>query len=107
MFFALIDASVWLDLAQDQRQLPLIDAITSLQKDGRLQLLVPRLVLTEFQKNRQRVAERAQRSLSTHFNLVKEAIRKTDSDSKQRNKILEYLSDVGHRIPLVGWGSGW
>ena len=101
-FCILIDTSVWLDLAQDPRQAPLIDAMIAMQKDGRLKLLVPRLVLIEFQKNRQRVAERAQRSLSTHFNLVKDAIRKADGESKQKDKVLEYLSNVDHRIPLVG-----
>lgn len=102
MFGVLIDTSVWLDIAQDKRQVPLLDAIASLQKDGRLQLLVPHLVLGEFRKNRQRVADRAQRSLSTHFNLVKEAIRRANGTSKERDKVLQYLSDVDHRIPLVG-----
>lgn len=102
MFYVLIDTSVWLDLAQDPRQAPLIDAMIAMQKEDHLKLLVPRLVLTEFQKNRQRVAERAQRSLSTHFNLVKDAIRKAGGDSNQKDKVLEYLSNVDHRIPLVG-----
>ena len=102
MFNVLIDTSVWLDLAQDQKQTPLIDPLVTMLTDGYIKLLVPRIVLTEFQKNRQRVAERAQRSLSTHFNLVKDAIRKVDGDNKQKTKVLEYLSNVDHRIPLVG-----
>jgi hypothetical protein len=102
MFYILIDTSVWLDLAQDPRQAPLIDAMIAMQKDELLRLLVPRLVLTEFQKNRHRVAERAQRSLSTHFNLVKDAIRKAGGKNQQKDKVLEYLSNLDHRIPLVG-----
>lgn len=102
MFNVLIDTSVWLDLAQDQRQTPLIDPLTTMMSHGYVNLLVPHIVLIEFQKNRQRVVERAQRSLSTHFNLVKDAIRKVDGDSKQKDEVLEYLSDVDHRIPLVG-----
>jgi len=70
--------------------------------EGYVRLLVPRIVLTEFQKNRERIAERAQRSLSTHFNLVKDAIRKVDGDNKQKTRVLEYLSNVDQRIPLVG-----
>jgi hypothetical protein len=102
MFNVLIDTSVWFDLAQDQKQTPLIEPLITMLSHGYMNLLVPRIVLTEFQKNRGRVAERAQRSLSTHFNLVKDAIRKIDGDSKQKDKVLEYLSDVDHRIPLVG-----
>jgi hypothetical protein len=102
MFNVLIDTSVWLDLAQDPKQAPLIESMITMQADERLKLLVPRTVLAEFQKNRQRVAERAQRSLSTHFNLVKDAVRKADGDSKRKAQILKYLSDLDHRIPLAG-----
>ena len=83
MFNVLIDTSVWLDLAQDQRQTPLIDPLITMISHGYVNLLVPRIVLIEFQKNRQRVVERAQRSLSTHFNLVKDAIRKVDGESNE------------------------
>jgi PIN domain len=102
MFNVLIDTCVWLDIAQDSKQSPLIDSIIAMQTDGHLKLLVPRIVLVEFQRNRLQVAERAQRSLSSHFNLVKDAVRKADGDSKRREQILEYLSNLDHRIPLAG-----
>jgi hypothetical protein len=102
MFNLLIDTSVWLDLAQDQKQAPLLDPLVAMLKDGQVKLLVPRIVLDEFQRNRKRVAERAQRSLSTHFNLVKDAIRKVEGDNRHKTKVLEYLSNMDHRIPLVG-----
>jgi len=101
-FNVLIDTSVWLDLAQDQKQTPLIDPLVTMLSHGYMSLLVPRIVISEFQKNRQRVAERSQRSLSAHFNLVKDAIRKVDGGGKQKDKVLAYLSDVDHRIPLTG-----
>jgi len=102
VFNILIDTSVWLDLAQDQKQAPLIESMITMQAGGHLKLLVPRIVLTEFQKNRQRVTERAQRSLSTHFSLVKDAIRKAEGNSKRRHKMLQYLSNLDHGIPLAG-----
>lgn len=102
MFNILIDTSVWLDMAQDQKQTPLLDPLTTMLSEGYAHVLVPRIVLTEFQKSRQRVAERAQRSLASHFNLVKDAIRKVDGDDKEKARVLEYLSDVDHRIPLLG-----
>jgi hypothetical protein len=55
MFCVLIDTSVWLDLTEDLRQALLIDAMIAMQKEEQLKLLVSRLALTEFQKNRQRV----------------------------------------------------
>lgn len=102
MFNILIDTSVWLDLAADPKQTPLLDALASLMADGRIKLLVPRIVVTEFQKNRNRVAKSSTKSLSTHFDLVKDAIRRADGDNKQRDKVLGYLSDINHRIPVLG-----
>lgn len=101
MFHVLIDTSVWLDLAENQRQTPLIDVVSELVSEKQIALLVPELVLREFKANRDRVAARSARSLSTHFNLVKEAVRNAPS-SLQKDQVLTYLSDLDHRIPIVG-----
>lgn len=102
MFNVLIDTSVWLDLAEDSKQTPLLDLLLELVAEGRVNLIVPRIVIEEFRKNRSRVAKSSAKSLSTHFNLVKEAIRKAEANSKQKQTVLGYLSDVGHRIPIIG-----
>lgn len=101
MFHVLIDTSVWLDLAENQRQTPLIDLIAELVNEKQITLLVPELVLSEFKANRDRVAARSARSLSTHFNLVKEAVRNAPAGA-QKDQVLTYLSDLDHRIPIVG-----
>ncbi len=101
MFNVLIDTSVWLDLAENQRQTPLIDVVGELVKQDRIALLVPQIVMAEFKANRDRVAARSVKSLSTHFNLVKEAVRNAPAGEK-REQVLNYLSDLDHRIPIVG-----
>src|SRR5450759_400682 len=102
MFHVLIDTSVWLDLAQDNKQTTLIDSLEAMIKEKLMVLLVPQIVLSEFQKNRERVAERARKSLSSQFNLVKEAIRKSEGEGTKKDSVLEYLADVSHKIPLLG-----
>ena len=102
MFNLLIDTSVWLDLAEDQKQTPLLNLLVQLLSDGVVNILVPRIVVNEFHKNRNRVAKSSEKSLSTHFNLVKDAIRKAEGDKRQKDKVLDYLSDVDHRIPIAG-----
>jgi hypothetical protein len=102
MFNVLIDTSVWLDLAEDPKQTPLLNLLMDLVSGGHINLLVPRIVLNEFQKNRNRVAKSSAKSLSTHFNFVKDAIRRADGDKKQKDRVLGYLSDVDHRIPILG-----
>lgn len=102
MFNLLIDTSVWLDLAENAKQTPLLDLLEDLVAAGRVNLLVPRIVVNEFQKNRTRVAKFSAKGLSSHFNQVKDAIRKADGDKRQKDKVLAYLSDVDHRIPIMG-----
>ena len=101
MFHVLIDTSVWLDLAENQRQTPLIDVVAELVKEKQITLLIPEIVLNEFKANRDRVAARSVRSLSTHFNLIKEAVRNAPG-GVQKEQVLTYLSDLDHRIPIVG-----
>jgi hypothetical protein len=102
MFQVMLDTSVWLDLAENQKLTPLLDPLENLLKVGLMNVLVPQQVLDEFTKNRQRVAERAQKSLTSHFNVVRDAIRKVDGTGEQKDKMLAYLGDIDHRIPLVG-----
>lgn len=102
MFNILIDTSVWLDLAEDAKQTPLLDLVERLLADAQMRLLVPRIVVHEFHKNRDRVAKSSAKSLSTHFNHVKSAIRKVDGDKRQKGRVLDYLSNLDHRIPILG-----
>jgi len=102
MFNVLIDTSVWLDLAEDQNQTSLLSVVEDLIKDGLINLIVPGTVITEFRKNRNRVAKSSAKSLSTHFQLVKDAIRKADGDAKRKELVLSHLSDLDHRIPILG-----
>lgn len=102
MFHVLIDTSIWLDLAENQKQTPLLTVLLELLKEGQLQLIVPRTIVTEFAKNKDRVAKSSAKSLASHFGAVKEAIRKAEGDKRKKEKMLDFLSDVDHRIPLVG-----
>jgi hypothetical protein len=102
MFNVLIDTSVWLNLAEDQRQTALLNSLEELLSDGVVNILLPRIVVSEFQRNRNRVAKSSEKSLSTHFNLVKDAIRKAEGDKRRKDNIIRYLSDMDHRILIVG-----
>jgi hypothetical protein len=71
MLYVLADTSVWLDLAKTINGQKLIVAVRVLVHERRLKLLVPRLVIEEFERNRERAAcppssaARAKRSNST------------------------------------------
>lgn len=102
MFNVLIDTCVWLDLAQDPKQTPLLLVVENMAKDKMLSLIVPRLVHNEFHKNRERVAKASTRSLASHFQQVKEAVNKGATDPRRKKELLAQLDDLNHKIPLIG-----
>ena len=102
MFRILIDTCVWLDIAKDPRQAPVVGVIEEMIKKKLIELIVPRLVLDEFQRNRDRIAKESAKSLSTHVRLVKEAVGKIGGNSRRVRVVLSHLDDVGHKIPIVG-----
>jgi hypothetical protein len=102
MINVLIDTCVWLDLAQDTKQTPLLLVIENMVKNKQLNLIVPDIVVDEFQKNRDRVAKTSARSLTAHFQQVKEAIKKASTDQKRKRTLLAHLDDMNHKIPLIG-----
>lgn len=102
MFYVLIDSSVWLDMAVDKKQSALIHILGNMATDGDMELLVPRLVLTEFERNRERISKQLQQSVSSQFGVVKDAIGRTQINTEEKAKLLEYLSDQSHLTPLIG-----
>ncbi|WP_048438932.1 PIN domain-containing protein [Caenimonas sp. SL110] len=102
MFHVLIDTSVWLDLAADSKQAPLLRVLEDFIDNGALKLIVPRVVHDEFHKNRERIEKTSAKGLATHFQQVKEAIKKVGTDSVAKKQLLTQLDDVNHKLPLIG-----
>lgn len=102
MFNVLIDTSVWLDLAADPRQRGLLETLDAFIALGHIQLIVPRLVIEEFRKNRDRVARSSARGITSQVQQVKEAVRLLDLNGRRRKALLAALDDVRHKVPLVG-----
>ena len=102
MFRMLIDTCVWLDLAKDQKQVSVLGVVEEMVKGALLSLIVPRVVIDEFRRNRERVAKESARSLSAHFRLVKEAVGKVAGDKRKMRVVLSHLDDVNHKLPILG-----
>jgi hypothetical protein len=105
MFHVLIDTCVWLDLAADPRQRLMLDSLEAFKALGHIQLLVPRLVVDEFQRNRDRIAKAGAKGLSSQVQQVKEAIRSLELNARRRKTLLAGLDDIRHKAPLVGGGA--
>lgn len=97
----LIDTCVWLDLAKDYRQLPVLEAVAALSEAGDLDLILPSIVVDEFSRNKDRVVAESKRSLSAHFRLVREAVVQFAPEDG-RDATLSQLHEVDHRIAIGG-----
>ncbi|OQW36221.1 MAG: hypothetical protein A4E19_00780 [Nitrospira sp. SG-bin1] len=101
MFKILIDTCVWLDLAKDYQQQAILSALEDLIRQNEISLILPRTVVEEFDRNKIRLIEESNRSLSSTFKRVKEAVEKF-ADPKQKTRMLRQLNEIDHRIPILG-----
>ena len=97
----LVDTSVWLDLAKDYRQQPVIAALEDLVAAGEIELIVPQVLLDEFARNKERVAIDATRSLQSHFNLVRDAVNRFGEES-EKAATLKSLNEVDYAAIMRG-----
>lgn len=105
-FKVLIDTCVWLDLAKDYQQQPILAALEELIRQGDVELILPRTVVEEFARNKDRVISDSSRSLSGTLKRAKEAVDKF-GDPRWKDAVLEQLNDVDHRLPTLGSAAGY
>lgn len=101
MFKILIDTCVWLDLAKDQKSGPLLDVLETMVKNGDVELLVPRVVIDEFARNKARVAKEGAQSLSSALRRVREAVWTLDVPGR-RAALAKRLTDLDMKLPSLG-----
>jgi hypothetical protein len=101
MFRVLIDTCVWLDIAADPRQRGMLDTLKVFMELGHIQLIVPRLVVDEFKKNRDRVAKASAKGVSSQVQQVKDAVRALELNARRKKTLLAGLDDVKHKMPQL------
>lgn len=97
----LVDTCVWLDMAKDPEQQALLNVIEELIKRKELSLIVPRIVVDEFARNKERIIKECSQSLSSAIKRVKDVVSKF-SDPQKKEEVLEQLNNVNNRIPSLG-----
>ena len=97
----LIDTNLWLDLASDYRLTPVLAAIEKLADAGAIELIMPQLVLDEFARHRDRVAEQRQRSLTSHIKCVREAMEQFGDDDSTPDAI-DQLNEIEQKVVMKG-----
>jgi hypothetical protein len=96
----LVDTSTWLDLARRRDGQKWIVPLRWLLGEDRLRLLVPPVVLAEFERNRERVEESMTMSVAERFRALRRDI--VDYSGDEGHEALEWLDALAHNVPLVG-----
>ena len=96
-----VDTCVWLDLAKDYQEQPVVGALEDLINGHEVELVVPQIILEEFERNKARVISKTQRSLQSHFRLVRDAVTRFGDDASKAETLMA-LDEVDHKIVVDG-----
>jgi PIN domain len=97
MLRLLLDTSVLLDLAQRRDGQKWIVPMRVLIHQGHLQLLVPALIIDEFERNRPRAEHAVTARVRERFRLLRSDLDAYASDDQRS----QWIEEIAHHIPLV------
>jgi PIN domain len=100
MLRLLIDTSVWLDLAKHRDGQKWIVPLRVLMFQHKLELLVPSLVIQEFERNRPRAEEAVTTGVRQRFRLLRQDMHEYGGDVSH-----QWLDEITHQIPFVSAGT--
>ena len=100
MLHMLLDTCVWLDLARQADGAKLVVMLRELSDQGKLALLVPDIVIEEFERNRDKVQTTMTRSISSRFREVRKAIEEHGRETN-KDKVLSELDNITHQVPII------
>ncbi|WP_050528417.1 PIN domain-containing protein [Pseudorhodobacter aquimaris] len=95
-----LDTCVWLNLAGDYRNLPLLHRMESTVDECEVEFMVPDVVQAEFERNRDRVMKAAKTSRKDHFKRVRATIKQFGTGDTAA--ILEGILDVEQKMHMHG-----
>lgn len=100
MLHLLVDTSTWLDLAKRRDAQRWIVAIRVLTHHGDVRLIVPRLVVDEFERNRDRIETSMTSSVAQRFKLIKQDLE--DYGDGENAEAAKTIADLARDVPLIG-----
>lgn len=101
MLSILVDTSTWLDLAARRDGQKWIVSMQQLIRQRDLRLLIPELILDEFERNRPRAEKAMTNRIAERFRSLKTDIG-TAYQKDELEQSLSALDGLAHHIPLIG-----
>jgi hypothetical protein len=99
--YLLVDTCVWLDLAAHYDNRPVLYVLEQVIGLDYALLLVPTIVLEEFERNRPRLVQEGVRGLSLALRRARDAAEKFGSKSRKR-RVVDELAELDHRLVNLG-----
>ena len=100
MLHLLVDTSTWLDLSKRRDGQRWIVALRLLVHQRHVVLLVPDLVIEEFERNRERIESAMTASVAQRFKLIKQDLE--DYGGADTASAAEVIADLARDVPLIG-----
>lgn len=88
-------------MAKTSKNEDIINLLEEFVNTEEVELILPRIIFDEFERNKDRIIADAGRSLSSHFKKVKEMIVEHGKDDEKEN-ILSHINDIDKKIPNLG-----
>ena len=95
----LLDTCVWLDLAKSRSE-KLLDFLEYYVEENLVNLLVPEIVLTEFERNKDRIINDNVKALGNQIDKITDIIIAHESKDV-RDEMTIRLTDLKHKIPRI------
>ena len=99
MYYLMLDTCVLLDISTRKNDLPIVSALEELVSLRIIKLVLPDLVIAEFERNKGDVADKTRKRLSYEFKQVRNAI--SEFGGEQKEQAIEVLNEVSSRLPLL------
>jgi hypothetical protein len=96
----LVDTSTWLDLSKRRDGQRWIVAIRVLVHQEQLELVMPPVVIEEFERNRERVETSMTSTVAQRFKLIKQDL--DDYGGSDYEHALTVIEELAHEVPLIG-----
>jgi hypothetical protein len=96
----LVDTSTWLDLSKRRDGQRWIVALRVLIHQGDVELIVPSLVIDEFERNRERIETSMTASVAQRFKLIRQDL--DDFGGTDNEQALRVVEDLARHVPLIG-----
>jgi hypothetical protein len=97
----LVDTSVWLDIASDYGNRHMLHTIETTVGVGELILVVPHLVLEEFDRNKDRLVRDSGHSLAAAVRRARDVAQRFGS-ARRKRAVGEELNEIEHNIVNLG-----